>query len=197
MSARPAGGTGTPAGWRRSAHRVALAVYGWLPEWVQLAVVRRMTPGYAVSAMVVLEDPRGRVLVVRTAYGRGRWSLPGGFVRRGEAPWEAAAREVTEELGAEVRPVPGPATVRIDPRRRQVEVGYRASVEDPDRIRARPPEIAEVRWVSGVDFPPLSMQAAAMLAAMGVGAMGPHGLLAGDPSTPGSAGPVRGSRPSG
>ena len=45
----------------------------------------------------------GRVLAVRQSY-RKHSSLPGGGVRRGEEPREAARRELREELGLEVRP---------------------------------------------------------------------------------------------
>ncbi len=45
----------------------------------------------------------GRVLAVRQSY-RAHSSLPGGGVRRGEEPREAAQRELREELGLEVAP---------------------------------------------------------------------------------------------
>ena len=45
----------------------------------------------------------GRVLAVQQSY-RSYLSWPGGGVRRGEAPREAARRELREELGLEVAP---------------------------------------------------------------------------------------------
>jgi 8-oxo-dGTP pyrophosphatase MutT (NUDIX family) len=50
------------------------------------------------AAGVLFFDEAGRVLLVRTTYGPG-WDIPGGFLRPGETPTEAAAREVSEELG--------------------------------------------------------------------------------------------------
>jgi 8-oxo-dGTP pyrophosphatase MutT (NUDIX family) len=48
----------------------------------------------------VLRDGSGRVLFVRHHYGSRRtWELPGGGVKRGEAPRAAVAREALEELG--------------------------------------------------------------------------------------------------
>jgi len=45
----------------------------------------------------------GRILAVRQSY-RSNPSWPGGGIRRGEAPREAARRELREELGLEVAP---------------------------------------------------------------------------------------------
>ena len=53
----------------------------------------------AAGALFFNED--GRVLLVRPTYKSG-WEIPGGYLRPGETPTEAAAREVAEELG--IRP---------------------------------------------------------------------------------------------
>ena len=50
---------------------------------------------------VVVEHPRGIVLIERTNEPRG-WALPGGFVDEGERVEDAALREVTEETGLTV-----------------------------------------------------------------------------------------------
>jgi 8-oxo-dGTP pyrophosphatase MutT (NUDIX family) len=39
-----------------------------------------------------------RLLLVRHTYGDRRWDLPGGRIKRGETPAEAARREIREEL---------------------------------------------------------------------------------------------------
>jgi len=48
---------------------------------------------------------RGRVLLAQRAHdpGRGRWTLPGGFVEEDEAPDTAVEREVLEETGLRVK----------------------------------------------------------------------------------------------
>ena len=55
-------------------------------------------------AAVCLVERDGRVLMIRrgTDLGYGLWSLPGGFVDRGEVVEAAAAREAWEETGLEV-----------------------------------------------------------------------------------------------
>ena len=56
-----------------------------------------------LAAATVVES-EGRVLFVRrlTQPGYGLWSLPGGYVDRGEVVEHAAAREVVEETGLRV-----------------------------------------------------------------------------------------------
>ncbi len=49
-----------------------------------------------VKCLVTADD---QVLLVRHTYGRRRWDVPGGSVKRGEPPLEAARREMHEELG--------------------------------------------------------------------------------------------------
>jgi ADP-ribose pyrophosphatase YjhB (NUDIX family) len=46
----------------------------------------------------------GQILLIKRKFepNKGRWSLPGGLMEVGEAPAEAARREVREELGLEV-----------------------------------------------------------------------------------------------
>ncbi len=58
-------------------------------------------PKLAATVVVERDD---RVLMVRRAIqpGIGLWSLPGGYVDRGEVVEKAAAREVLEETGLEV-----------------------------------------------------------------------------------------------
>ncbi len=56
-----------------------------------------------VALGVLVHD--GKVLMVRRAMepGLGLWSLPAGYVNRGEVVEEAVAREVREETGLDVR----------------------------------------------------------------------------------------------
>ncbi len=55
-----------------------------------------------VGAMGTIFDERRRVLLVHQTYKGSKWAWPGGVVDHGEAPWEAAVREVKEETGLEV-----------------------------------------------------------------------------------------------
>jgi ADP-ribose pyrophosphatase YjhB (NUDIX family) len=53
----------------------------------------------AVGAVVT--DPAGRVLLCQQSQGHRRWGLPGGKIRPGESPVQAAVRDIREETGME------------------------------------------------------------------------------------------------
>jgi len=56
-------------------------------------------------AFCLVENEHGEILMVQRAYGdrKGKWSLPGGFVDRGESRRHAAYRETEEETGIVVK----------------------------------------------------------------------------------------------
>ncbi|MFE9626736.1 NUDIX domain-containing protein [Streptomyces sp. NPDC006527] len=51
-----------------------------------------------MAAGALFFDARGRVLMVEPTY-KDYWDIPGGYVETGESPFQAASREVREELG--------------------------------------------------------------------------------------------------
>lgn len=61
-------------------------------------------PDPKVAVAVLVED-EGRVLLVQRIMqpGRGRWTLPAGFLDAGEDPKQATIRECLEETGLEIR----------------------------------------------------------------------------------------------
>lgn len=59
-------------------------------------------PRQRLAAGVLMHDGNGRILLVEPTY-KPTWEIPGGVVEIDEAPWDAAVREVREELGLEIR----------------------------------------------------------------------------------------------
>ena len=70
-----------------------------LPTILTLSMVAKvLTRPTAFGACAVVENPEGRVLLVRHSYMAG-WGLPGGGVGHGEPPEDALLRELREEVG--------------------------------------------------------------------------------------------------
>jgi len=88
-----------PAPLHRAALPFAHAVRHYWRRW-------RKTPIAGVS--VIITNLGGDVLLLRHSYGPEVWGLPGGGLKPGEDPEEAALREVREEIGlslARIEPV--------------------------------------------------------------------------------------------
>ena len=128
----------------------AMRTFRLLPSPMRRLVVRAGTPSYTVGAVIVLRRPDGRVLMVDQRH-TGGWALPGGLLRRGEAPADGLAREVAEEVGVHLdgEQLPVPLAV-VDAEAHRVDVVYVLDV-DNDRGAHREDE-AEVRRVGW--FPP-------------------------------------------
>ena len=93
-------------------------------------------------AFCLVENTRGEVLFVQRAYGKekGKWSLPGGNVDRGESSPHAAYRETREETGIIVK-----ITHRLftsNSRENKVFVGEPVR----GRLRFQRRECLDVRW---------------------------------------------------
>jgi 8-oxo-dGTP diphosphatase len=57
------------------------------------------------AAAALIHDAEGRVLLVRQAYGRRLWGLPGGRIEANETPTHAVVRDVRTETGLEIQVV--------------------------------------------------------------------------------------------
>jgi 8-oxo-dGTP pyrophosphatase MutT (NUDIX family) len=93
----------------------------------------------------VLTD-RDRVLLVRHTYGHRGWDLPGGSIKRGEAPATAAGREMNEELGLTIDDwrALGEFTVNVDRRLDRVNC-FQAELSDA-ALRIERGELEDARW---------------------------------------------------
>jgi NAD+ diphosphatase len=98
------------------------------------------------AVIMAVTDPDERLLLGRgSAWDQRRFSVLAGFVEPGESLEQAVAREVAEEAGLTVtsvtylgsQPWPFPCSLML---------GFTATVDDPERVRADGEEVLEVRW---------------------------------------------------
>jgi 8-oxo-dGTP diphosphatase len=158
-------------------HLLALRLYRRLPVGARRRVVRTIAPGFTVGAICVIEREDGQVLLVRQSYRRS-WGIPGGLLKRGEEPDDAARREVLEEVGLEVDLIGEPAVV-VDAPARRVDLVYRArpaAAVDADQVSPQSPEIVEVRWFRSEELPDLQHETSGALVALARSARHPQAL---------------------
>jgi 8-oxo-dGTP pyrophosphatase MutT (NUDIX family) len=105
------------------------------------------------------------VVFVRHTYGdRRHWELPGGGIKRGEAPRAAAAREAREELGLDLADWHTLGTVKVYGYGRETTISCFAATSPGRALTVDAGEIAEARWCTLADPPvPLSLDAHVVL----------------------------------
>jgi 8-oxo-dGTP diphosphatase len=110
-----------------------------------------------------------KVLLIQRALEpfKGRWALPGGFVRVDETLDEAARRELGEEAGLKnifLEQLYTFGEVRRDPRERVVSVAYYALVKLSDHRAKAATDAAEAEWFPMSKVPKLAFDHADILA---------------------------------
>jgi ADP-ribose pyrophosphatase YjhB (NUDIX family) len=129
-----------------------------------VAAIHLVVPRHRIGVGIVVMDSRGHVLLLRHVFHpKTPWGLPGGWVGRGEAPADAALRELREETGlsAELGPL-----VYHSYDRPPAHLGliYLAQAE-PTTLRLSH-EILEARWFAPDVLPsPLQFSVTAGIAA--------------------------------
>lgn len=100
-------------------------------------------------------------LISRRSEGRvyaGLWEFPGGRIRPGETPQDAAVREAREETGLTVEPVALLGQIRTEPAGPAVVILHLVHCRALDgRPAACDPAVEEVRWASTSDLESLPM----------------------------------------
>ena len=151
----------------RSPRYYALRALGLLPQDVRRSLVNAVAPSYMLGAMCWLEDADGKVLLVKNTY-RDKWVFPGGLVDKGEAPEDAALRELREETALNVVLLTAPV-ITVDPALRRVEFMYKAKLADgmsPDDCTIDMIEIVDARWFPPDELPLIDHEYGGLVAAL-------------------------------
>jgi 8-oxo-dGTP diphosphatase len=101
---------------------------------------------------------------------KGRWALPGGFVRVNETLDDAARRELQEETGLKnvfLEQLYSFGEIDRDPRERVVSVAYYALVKLSDHRARAATDAARAKWFPVSKVPKLAFDHADILAAAG------------------------------
>jgi ADP-ribose pyrophosphatase YjhB (NUDIX family) len=82
--------------------RLRLIHAGYNLAWLALWLTAPLHRGRGRGGTKAILTHGGRILLVQHTYGPRRWELPGGGLRRGEAPLDGVRREIREELAVEL-----------------------------------------------------------------------------------------------
>lgn len=127
-------------------------------------------PALTVDAVVLgLDTDALKVLLVRRGEEpfKGKWALPGGFVRVGESPDAAVARELSEETSVQVRRL-----VQLgaygepdrDPREHVVTIAFIALTPVCEHVPAAATDAVEAAWHPTDGLPGLAFDHARIIA---------------------------------
>ncbi|MGB9177964.1 MAG: NUDIX domain-containing protein [Pyrinomonadaceae bacterium] len=124
--------------------KLLVAVWRRAPKSVRRLGVRLTQPRFTVTAGAVVQDERGRVLLLKHRFRAGSgWGIPGGFINHKEQPQEGLQRELREEIGLELESA-SIAFVRTLKRPNQIEIIFRCRTTDGAHPRSV--EIKSAAW---------------------------------------------------
>jgi ADP-ribose pyrophosphatase YjhB (NUDIX family) len=108
----------------------------------------------SVPAVQALVEREGMLLLVRRALdpGRGKWDLPGGFLREGEHPVDGLLRELQEETGLDV--ALGPFVgAWLDPYEGRTVLGLTYAATAGSGAGRAADDVAELAWFRPDELP--------------------------------------------
>jgi A/G-specific adenine glycosylase len=127
-----------------------------IQEQLPVAISRRKTPHYTVTAAVIKAD--SRVLIARRPQQGllgGLWEFPGGKIQEGESLPECLKREIMEELGVEIQV--GQLLGVYKHAYTHFRVTLHAFYSSVIAGVPHPIQAADVRWVPLADLPAFPM----------------------------------------
>jgi 8-oxo-dGTP diphosphatase len=131
-----------------------LRIWRRLPYPIRQTYLRVRYGWFGVGVAALIQDERGRILLVRRTYSREEpWALPGGWLQGHEAITSALERELQEETGLRVRVGPVRAVERAG---FAVVLLMEAALLDPLTAFRASAEVSELAWAEPSDVARLS-----------------------------------------
>jgi ADP-ribose pyrophosphatase YjhB (NUDIX family) len=124
-------------------------VWKRLPRRLRLEAIRLTQKKFTVSAVAVILNREGKVLLLDHLLRPGAgWALPGGFIEANEQPEAAIKREIREETTLELEKV---ELLNVRTIGKHVEILFRAEASGNPVPNSR--EIKEAGWFSLDEMP--------------------------------------------
>jgi len=136
--------------------RAFYAFLGRLAYWLTSPLLFLVSMTAQPRVRVIIVDNEGRVLLVRNWFGRQRWALPGGGVKRHEPPVKAALRELREEVSLDLGEdelSPLGSIEKYDPSTPFAVTIFSAELPAETVVYRHPLEIIETCWVHPDELP--------------------------------------------
>lgn len=132
--------------------RQAWIVLGRVGFWLTLPLLSLYLRGQKRARVLVVCG--NQLLLTKTWFGNGQWTLPGGGLHKGESSIDAVLRELYEETGLRLQPS------QVERHSDQLfqsgglrfnYVLFTATLKRKSLLRPQPWEISEVAWVQRRD----------------------------------------------
>lgn len=81
-------------------HHLLLQIYKRLPVWARFKISYLHSDKFVVGVTALIKK-RDSILLTKNSY-QYMWTLPGGFLTRGESLQDSVSREILEELGIKI-----------------------------------------------------------------------------------------------
>jgi 8-oxo-dGTP diphosphatase len=94
-----------------------------LPKGLQLLIMRFTQDQFLVGVTGVILNNKKEVLLFKHSYRSHAWSLPGGYLKKGEHPREGLEREIQEESGLVVS-IDDRMKIRTDREVARLDISY-------------------------------------------------------------------------
>lgn len=134
--------------------RGLLRIWRGLPLPLRVVYLRLRYGRFGVGVAALIQDERGRVLLVHRTYSHEEpWALPGGWLEGGEGIERTLERELLEETSLHVRAGP---VVAIEQAGFAVVVLLRAELLDSPSGFRPSPEVSDLAWVEPAEVSQLS-----------------------------------------